>query len=210
MGIVFGKTGVAEPAFSTLATFPSYTVRQYSVRYAIECSINSDNKGFRELAGYIGAIGTPQNEGNAPIAMTAPVVTTPQPPKAIAMTAPVVTTGTSASRVMRFILPAEFDALEKIPKPTNDSVRIVEVPEEVGAVTTFSGWVSPSQAEERRDSLIQDLASSSCEVGPNPEWQLWQYNPPFTIPFLRRNEVWIKLTQDQAKALASVSDSTKV
>ncbi len=97
MGIVFGKTGVAEPSFEMLLSRSSasipYEIRQYGVRYAIETEyqVGRDGDGFRALAGYIGVGTQPQNEGSTSIAMTAPVVTESVKGEKIAMTAPVVT-----------------------------------------------------------------------------------------------------------------------
>jgi len=205
MGIVFGRTGVNEPAFTILSkhspsSHAAFEVRSYAQRFAIETAISSENSGFRELAGFIGVGTMPKNEGGTAISMTAPVAT--KGGTAISMTAPVSTSSNKdGSKVMNFVLPVEYDSIEKIPKPTSEKVRVVPVPAAVGAVTAFSGWVKPTTAEEKKEELLAALKASDVTVEEPIEWELWQFNPPFTIPTLRRNEVWVKLTKEQAAVL---------
>jgi len=207
MGIVFGKTGVAEPVFETLLSRNNCTVpyefRRYGQRFAIETLYENEDtsSAFRSLAGYIGVGGPPQNEGSQPISMTAPVVTAGQK---IAMTAPVVTNQVKGStKKMQFILPAEYDDMNKIPKPKSSKVTIQEVPPAVGVVHKFSGWVNENQARGKVQDLVKQLQQDGMtniqESEALDKYLLWQYNPPFTIPQLRRNEIWIELTEDQVK-----------
>lgn len=217
MGIVFGRTGVVEPTYDVLLsnltgkTLP-YELRRYGHRFAIETDYagQEDSRGsFMRLAGYIGVGGPPQNDGGQKIAMTAPVITNESGGgAAIAMTAPVVMNANK--NVMQFILPAEYDDLSKIPKPTCEEVRVTEVPPAVGAVHQFSGWVKKEQAQEKTTALIDQLredgASISQEEG-HKKSLLWQFHPPFTIPFLRRNEIWVELSEEQVNSLKTTSEN---
>lgn len=225
MGIVFGKTGVAEPAFEKLLSrqpqdcgklVVPYELRRYGKRFAIETSYddddNNNNMGsaFRKLAGYIGVGGTPQNEMEQSISMTAPVVTTnTTTSQKIAMTAPVVTTAVSNSKkknVMQFMLPVEYDNVTKqIPKPKHpNDVKIQSIPPAVGVIHSFNGWVKEPKARAKVSELVQQMNQDGMtdltELYALQNYQLWQYHPPFTIPQLRRNEVWIPLTEEQVKA----------
>mmetsp|Transcript_13410 Transcript_13410/g.20135 ORF Transcript_13410/g.20135 Transcript_13410/m.20135 type:complete len:218 (-) Transcript_13410:1398-2051(-) len=211
MGIVFGKTGVVEPAFDVLLSRSStvpYQLRKYGVRYACETeypvSAKSDSMGFRALAGYIGVGTTPQNDGGKGIAMTAPVVTE-KGGKAIAMTAPVITdTVGNDMKKMAFILPAEYDSMDKIPKPTNPKVKITEIPGANGAVHTFSGSCNDAKAKTTVKALIVQLKNDGVEIDEKvamEKFELWQFHPPFTIPMMRKNEVWIGLSEDQVNDL---------
>lgn len=208
MGIVFGKTGVAEPAFDTIMSRSAsitYDLRKYGVRYACETvypmSDKNDGMGFRALAGYIGVGTSPQNEDVKGIAMTAPVVTEKSKGKAIAMTAPVATEDAgNGMKKMAFILPAEYDSMDKIPKPTNPKVSISEIPANSGAVHTFSGSCNDKKAKEKVKALIDQLKSDGVDVDEKTameSFELWQYHPPFTIPMMRKNEVWVSLNEDQ-------------
>ena len=212
MGIVFGKTGVAEPAFDVLlsrSTTVSYQLRKYGARYACETEYPADAKsnsmGFKALAGYIGVGTAPQNDGGTGIAMTAPVVTEKSQGKSISMTAPVVTDSVGDDmKKMAFILPAEYDSMDKIPKPTNPKVKITKLPAAKGAVHTFSGSCNDERAKVKARELIGQLRNDGVEIDEKAvleKFELWQFHPPFTIPMMRKNEVWIGLSEDQVNDL---------
>jgi|AntRauTorckE5430_2_1112549.scaffolds.fasta_scaffold00342_13 hypothetical protein len=210
MGIVFGKTGVAEPAFDILlsrSTAVPYQLRKYGPRYACETeySATDNSMGFRALAGYIGVGTAPQNDGGTGISMTAPVVTEQSKGKAISMTAPVVTdTVGDDIKKMAFILPAEYDSMDKIPKPTNPKVKIKEIPPANGAVHTFSGSCNDDKAKVKAKELIGQLRNDGVELDEKSmmeKFELWQFHPPFTIPMMRKNEIWIGLSEDQVNDL---------
>jgi SOUL heme-binding protein len=205
MGTVFGRESVAEPAFTVLlensAGF-AYQVRQYGVRYGAEAFYTSsgkssdDNSPFMDLAKYIGVFGTPENEGQTPMAMTAPVVMERHGTK-MAMTAPVI----REENKMMFILPAEFDAMSKIPKPTNPNIRIVEIPAQVGVVHRYAGSFDEGKAAKMARDLAQHLDETIISTDyVMSNYQFWGFNPPFTLPMFRRNEIWVPLTQKQWSA----------
>lgn len=131
--------------------------------------------------------------------MTAPVIT--GGPKQLAMTAPVVT----GQDFMQFVLPFELKKLEDVPKPNNKDITIRQVPRKVVAVARFSGSFSQAlfsaKLEELYQKLKQDqvvtdgeLVKKDDHLGGLP-WSYAQYNPPFTLPMFRRNEVWIELSE---------------
>jgi len=206
MGIVFGRTGVAEPPFQLLASSATYEIRSYeryfiaSVKMTQAESVNrSGGQSFPILARYIGVFGTPENVGSSAMAMTAPVLFTPEPKK-LAMTAPVLTGGQSED-VMSFVLPFEFTHISQVPKPTDRRVIISEIGPKIIACNCFSGSTPTREVvQEKLSHLLTDLKARSF-VDPRKElddliWQTAGYHPPFTIPFLRRNEVWIELDRN--------------
>jgi len=219
MGMVFGKIGVDEPHFDVLLsrTHPSatvaYEIRKYGERFAAEASYppGSTENGtpFTVLGKYIGVFGTPENEGSEKISMTAPVVIGGGGTE-IAMTAPVVLTeGNDGTKTMQFMLPASYDQLSKIPKPTNPAVHILEIPPAVGAVYRFNGSFAQDRAKLMAVGLGKQLEKDGINMPDALEkFQFWGYNPPFTIPYFRRNEVWIPLTQEQADYLVKVFELT--
>lgn len=216
--MIFGKIDVAEPAFKTVLSRTGcsvpYDIRSYGKRFAIETEWTSAGKSNKEmdssffaLAKYIGVIGQPQNEGTVSIAMTAPVVMEMGKGQKIAMTAPVVMEGSETSKKrMQFILPCEFDDISKIPKPTNPAVTVKELNPAVGAVHKFSGFFNENKMVEKAKALASQLRQDGITENISVEeviqrFQFWGYNPPFTIPFLRRNEVWIELSEKDVKDL---------
>lgn len=219
MGSIIGKQSVAEPAFDVLLNRNNhhvqcaYEIRKYGERFAAAVAYQEgDDMGspFRTLAGYIGVFGDPQNEGEKPISMTAPVVVEDARSSSgtpIAMTAPVVMENNQDgdSKTMKFILPAEYDDISKVPKPTNPAVHIEEIPPQMGAVHVFSGLMSEATNQKMAAELGRQLESDGVD-GMSEEYavgnfQFWGYNPPFTIPIFRRNEVWVELTEAQVDQL---------
>merc|ERR1712187_750419 len=95
--------------------------------------------------------------------------------------------------------------MKKIPRPTNPRVKVVSVPPAAGAVTKFSGWVSSKKADAKRKQLLDQLCVLGVDAKSQPH-ELWQFHPPFTIPFLRRNEIWVELTPKQVTRLKQAGD----
>jgi len=220
MGTVFGKESVKEPPFDIVlqrkdAAKTSYELRKYGERFAasVEYS-NTDETGtpFRTLARYIGVFGTPENEGTTSIAMTAPVVmeNDNNKPESIAMTAPVVMENSSSGsssgmKKMMFMLPEEYNDMSKIPKPKNPAVHIEQIPSEIGVVHRYNGnfnsKINRAVAKELGEQLLSDGVPGLTEEYVMDNFQFWGYNPPFTIPYFKRNEIWLKLNDDQVSYL---------
>jgi hypothetical protein len=173
------------------------------------------------LAEYIGVFGTPHNQGNTSIAMTAPVAMKSSQVVKIEMTAPV--SMNTENHFMRFFLPEHYYIHpQEIPTPTDPRVRIVEIPSAVGAVHRYSGSMDPQTAQTQALTLGRQLqshyfANNTTTTTMQPltddmilqQYEFWGYNPPFTIPFLRRNEVWIPLTEEQAQVILQTSANPK-
>ncbi len=181
------REGTEEPRYTVLAAPNSLEIRQYGPRIAAETSIVGDdksaalNEGFRRLAGYIfGA-----NRAKTKIEMTVPVAQ--QKNETIAMTAPVgQARGADGTWVVRFFMPAEW-TLETLPVPENPAVVLVQVPGETMAVLRFTGLRGEATIAARQTELLQRLDTTAWKPMGNPI--AWFYDPPWTIPFLRRNEV---------------------
>lgn len=180
--VVGVRSGTEEPPFDRLATFGEVEIRRYAARLAAETEVAageaaSRSEGFSRLAGYIFG----GNEGASRIAMTAPVA---QAPQRIAMTAPVAQASAGEGYRIRFFLPA---ALRQPPAPRDRRVRIVEVPAETVAVLRFSGSSAPAAVASARARLLDALQTGPWQ--PVGEPFTWFYDPPWTLPALRRNEV---------------------
>lgn len=203
MGMVLGRISEEMPAHTVLARASTYEVRRYARSVVAECSYGAggwgggdDGSPFGALARYIGVFGKPQNDKEK-IAMTAPVLVTPEP---IAMTAPVlVSPGAEgqATHTMAFVLPAsKYSSIADAPKPLDPRVTLRQLPERMQAVRTFSWNFRPEAAKKNLDILLDDLAKDGCwavERGADgqPRWQAAGYNPPFALPFMKRNEVLV-------------------
>ena len=168
-------------------------MRRYPARIAAETTVTGDDEdaarseGFRRLAGYIFG----KNHRTDDIAMTAPVVQARANQK-IAMTAPVAQT-TDASEVgsgwvIKFFMPSKW-TMDALPTPDDERVRLTEVPTETYAVLTFSGDRGPRAVRDRIIELEDVLHANDIDI--TGEAAAWFYDPPWTLPFRRRNEIAI-------------------
>ena len=187
---------------------PNYTVlykdgdieyRQYEPYLVSETVIQSTddyndagNEGFRRLFRYI----TGSNEGQAKIAMTAPVAQTPSSEK-IAMTVPVQQGESAEGWRVAFMLPTEY-TLDTAPVPTDERVQIKAMPGRLMAVLRYSGRWTESNFSNKQSALRDAIDGESIDrIG---EFQSALYNPPYTPPFMRRNEVMVEVNHVPAAA----------
>jgi hypothetical protein len=191
-GSAVGIRTVEEPAHYCEQLTKDVQIRRYGPRVAAETVVDGDemsarNEGFRRLAGYIFG----RNRGQARIDMTAPVGQQQAGADRIAMTAPVSSTSSLLGWLIRFYMPAGR-TLESLPVPDDDRVRLIEVPAESVAVLRFSGTASSSAVAARTEKLRRELQAYGFEtIGPPATWL---YDPPWTIPCRRRNEIAIAIT----------------
>lgn len=199
MGSVLGIQKIEEPAFTVLSQRANYQIRKYGTRYVAKTSTDQSEPNqtpFSMLAKYIGVFGEAENENEVKLDMTAPVVMTSEK---VAMTAPVVMQNQENSMTMMFVLPSQYDSMEKIPKPTNSRIQIERVSGAVGAVYRYSGSQGLTYARSKADLLTQELEKDGFKNYDIDSFQYWGFNPPFTLPFLRRNEVWIPLSEQEVQ-----------
>jgi hypothetical protein len=143
------------------------------------------SKGFRLLAGYIFG----GNRRKQRIAMTAPVAQKPLSEK-IAMAAPVTQIQTAGEWIVRFTMPSAY-SLETLPEPNDARVRLHITPPRRFAVVRFSGLAQPDDVTAKTAELSAWMKNRNLHAaGPAT---LAQYNPPWTLWLMRRNEVMIPL-----------------
>lgn len=174
-----------EPTYKVLHKAEPYEVRAYTPQLVAEVVLTgpeaSTNTAFNILAGYIF-----KKYPSGSIGMTAPV--TVQETQAIGMTAP-VTVDEAANRIfMRFYLPERY-TLATIPQPDDARITLKQLPAQTVAVVTFSGWLTQGNIRRYEGELRDWLAAQG--VNPTGPAERQGYNPPWTLPWWRRNEVWL-------------------
>jgi hypothetical protein len=186
--VVGVRAGSDEPRYTVAASLAGgVEVRTYAARTAAETTVvargGSSNEGraFSLLAGYIFG----GNRSNASIAMTTPVEAASRSEK-IAMTTPVQAASASGSYQMRFFLPTGYDA-NSAPVPNDKRVRLVDLPEETMATLRFSGSRGDEAVDQFKSQLLANLERSPWKATGEPVALF--YDPPWTLPPLRRNEV---------------------
>ncbi|MFV1362437.1 heme-binding protein [Mycolicibacterium elephantis] len=191
LSIVGIRVGTEEPHYVATELTGGVEIRRYGPRIAAETTVRADEDraryiGFRRLAGYIFG----GNHRDETIAMTAPV--SQQSREKIAMTAPVAQARNGEHSMIRFYMPSKW-TMDTLPTPDDDEVRLVTVPGETVAVLRFSGDRSAHAVAARTQELSEVLRTNGIEaVGPA---QAWFYDPPWTVPFRRRNEIAIPVRQ---------------
>jgi len=193
-----------EPKFESLRKEDKVEIRRYGPVIVAETIVDGDmdsasNRGFQLIAGYIFG-------NNERIAMTAPVVAEAQSSaEKIAMTVPVsiepqIADDSKMAGAQRwrihFVMPSQY-TLATLPKPLNPQVKLREIPAKTYAALTYSGFNTESKVQEKTDQLLDWLKTQKIETIGKP--QLARYNPPWTLPFLRRNEILQEIKADSPR-----------
>jgi hypothetical protein len=198
--IVGVRTGTEQPPYSLIgAVGNDIELREYQERLTARVTLENEETGARKrnaafliLADYIFG----NNRANTKLAMTAPVAAQVSSEK-IAMTAPVAAdTGADGPYTMSFFLPRTF-TLETAPIPVDPRVELVNAPAAMMAALRFSGSRDDQRIDEFKARLLQALNSSEWQTVGKPI--AYFYDPPWTIPSFRRNEVAVAVTPRAAR-----------
>jgi hypothetical protein len=180
-----------EPQFSVLEKTPPFELRSYAPMILAEVMVEGDldeasSQGFRLIAAYIFG----QNQVSEKIAMTTPVAIEGQTPKSakIAMTSPVSIESNAGQWIVSFVMPAQY-TMESLPKPLNSKVQLRQIPAVKRAVINFSGFYNANKVAERTLELEEWMKTKNLQAASAPKFA--RYNPPWTLPFMRRNEIMI-------------------
>jgi hypothetical protein len=170
---------VEEPAYEVVKKDGPYEIRGYGPMIVAEYTASGSRgsaagDGFRAIANYIFG----GNEARQKIAMTAPVLQEPEGQM-----------GVGAWKV-RFIMPRGW-SMATLPRPSNGSVALKPVPARRFVVIRFSGFAGDSAIQSQLDLLKRYASGQKLETQGEPV--LAFYDPPWTLPFLRRNEIMLEL-----------------
>ncbi|MBN2489066.1 MAG: heme-binding protein [Methanosarcinaceae archaeon] len=145
-------------------------IRQYGELTLISTVSNDSDSGFRVLAGYIFG----KNRQKTTISMTAPVIILPK----------------HGSIDMSFVLPQGYD-IHSAPEPDRSDILIHEMPPRKVATITFSGYAKGPVFKKNRAKLDKKLNEKGIKT--KGEFFLMMYDPPWTPPEIKRNEVAIEV-----------------
>ena len=184
-----------EPSYSLLQSQDEFELREYETMVVAETLVDAtfDDAGsiaFRRLFGYISG----DNRSSTEIDMTAPVIAVDEDlsgGQKISMTAPVTGQETTLGWRFAFVLPSAY-TLANAPAPNNPQVRLAQVPARKVAVVRYSGSWSEKAYQENLELLQQWMQQNRLEAASLP--RVAGYDPPWTLPFLRRNEVLIDVS----------------
>jgi hypothetical protein len=189
---------IEEPKYEVRASQAPFELRHYAPILIAQTIVEGDmdtasNKGFRLIADFIfGNNLAAGSEQAAKIAMTAPVTVEPQSSK-IAMTAPVTIepqSGSAQQWRVHFVMPSQYN-LANIPKPKNSAVTLHELPSKYFVVHRYSGFNTEARVQEKTNEALAWAKQQSLKVVGTP--QLSRYDPPWTLPMFRRNEIMVEV-----------------
>jgi hypothetical protein len=183
---------VEEAKYDVITSQGDIEIRAYASMIVAEAEVSGERKdaidqGFRIIADYIFGNNIPRQK----VAMTAPVVQ--QPEQKIAMTAPVIQEGSGGRWTVRFVMPSSY-TMETLPKPSNGAVKLMQIPAKRFAVIRFSGMAGQGSLIEQTDKLNAFITHRELLPLSPPSYAF--FNPPWKLPFLRRNEVMIEIAGD--------------
>lgn len=182
-----------EPDFKVISEEGEFQIREYDQKIIAQVEVEGDfdeasSMGFKLLADYIFGNNLLDGESKK-ISMTAPVEMSPLAENLL-MTSSIMDDQINNKWSINFVMPQEY-SLDTLPKPNNPQVNIIEVPSEKYAVIVFSGLVRESIYAEKIELLSNYLKENGFKQ--QGAIKIARYNPPWTLPFFRRNELMIRI-----------------
>ncbi|MGP5547290.1 SOUL family heme-binding protein [Psychrobacter alimentarius] len=195
--LISGETmAIEEPSYTVLSQVEDFELRRYDEQLVAQTWVSGDQdtasrQGFKILADYIFGNNTAPSGESSKISMTAPVTMQSdnlngQASQKIAMTAPVSMQQNNGKWRVQFTMPSQY-TMQTLPKPNNPDVKIVQVPAQTYGVIKFSGLAGSKKVAKKTEMLKSWMQTQKLVITGTPE--LARYNPPWILPFMRRNEV---------------------
>ncbi len=94
--------------------------------------------------------------------------------------------------MVRFIMPKSW-TIETLPAPTDERVRLLPVSAKRMVVIRFSGTADDARIAAKTAALRMYATEYKLAVIGEPV--LAFYNPPWTLPFFRRNEIMLEIAR---------------
>ena len=193
---IFGVKSVMateEAKYNVFKKDNSFEIRDYKPHVLAEIIVEGNieeagNKAFNRLFRYISG----ENHSSDEIEMTAPVSQEPRGEK-IKMTAPVSLQPAEGRWAVSFMMPASY-TLETLPIPNDPEINLRRVPARRMAAVRYSGFWSGKKYLRYKKMLEAWIQKEGLTVTGDPIWA--RYNSPFTLWFLRRNEILIQVEEN--------------
>ena len=185
---VMDAMATEEATYTVTTSEGAFEIRDYAPHVVAETLVEgtleeAGNKAFNRLFRYISG----GNRSREKVAMTAPVSQQPQGEK-IAMTAPVAQQRVQEKWAVSFMMPAS-STLETLPAPEDPQVALRQVPARRVAAVRYSGAWSEKGYRRNLEKLESWMRAKGLAPAGDPVWA--RYNSPFSLWFLRRNEILI-------------------
>jgi hypothetical protein len=162
----FKAMALEEATYNIVYQNNFYEIRRYGDRLAIQVNYTNEGAGFRKLFNYISGSNINSTKIN--------------------MTIPATLSNENGSKVIQFFLPSNFTK-KNAPAPSNKEIKLITIEQGYYAVLRYSGRLTDKNFDKHRKSLKDNLLKDEIEILDSAISAT--YNAPFTLPFLRRNEV---------------------
>jgi hypothetical protein len=178
---------VEQPPYKVIMAKGAIEVREYLSMIVAEVEVSGERKaaikeGFGILADYI--------FGNNRSTEGSPLADKKGGKEKIAMTAPVMQLPCLNHWKIRFVMPFRY-SIETLPQPNSPLVRLIPLPPKRYAVIRFSGLARQETLRNNMEKLREFVVGERLPIVGPPIFAF--YNPPWTLPFLRRNEVMFEM-----------------
>ena len=182
-------SNVETPSYKVIQSKGKIEIREFDPMVIAEVQVVGRRKdaissGFKLLADYI--FGNNISQENIDTTAT---IQRPASEK-IAMTAPVQQQLSNDSWLVSFVMPSEY-SLEDLPKPKNIEVKLKNVPVKRFVTIRFSGTSSDENLAKHKKLLVEFIKTNGISVTGASKYAF--YNPPWTLPLMRRNEVMFEV-----------------
>lgn len=168
---------VDEPKYKVIENYKPVEIRQYQGFLIAEIETSGPRSeaisdGFKKLATYI----FKENDAQEKMSMTAPVFQKKSED--------------ANSWKTSFVMPQKY-TMQTLPLPHDKSIKIQEILPKKFAVIRFSGNATEESIQKNLTQLNSFLSTQRIQATGNHLYAF--YNPPWTLPFLRRNEIMIEI-----------------
>lgn len=107
------------------------------------------------------------------------------------MTAPVLESNmTESFHKVSFVMPKAVSK-SNLPKPNDERVLLEQIEKETFLAISFSGRWTESNWQNYQEKLSAYANKEKISIA--PPFIRTKYNPPWSIPFIRKNEVLLKI-----------------
>ena len=168
-------SNVEKPKYHVVSSQANIEIRKYNPMIIALVEVQGERKeaisgGFKMLADYI--FGNNKSKEDIP------------------MTAPVKQQKFQENWQISFIMPSEYN-METLPQPNNKNISLKELPSKKYIVINFSGMISDQNIALNEEKLKKYIFENEIQSLSTPIYAF--YNPPWTLSFMRRNEIMMEI-----------------
>lgn len=182
LGAIPGAVGIrteAEPPYRLIREVGAFQLRRYEEMIVAQTTVEGPrdeavNEGFRRLADYIFG---PNNDEQ----------------KQMSMTTPVLQAKMDSGWLISFVLEHDY-TMETAPKPVDPNVKLALIPPKTVATYRYNGNMTEENMKEAADELRKWLDAQNFSMIGEVAWG--QYDQPFAVPFLKRNEAYVEIRHE--------------